>query len=415
MIASMVSLTERKAALFDRFGELARTLSRWPWLDTLVTLRERFREDRLGLTASSLTFTTLIALVPLVTVMLAAFTAFPMFSAFQGALEQYFLQALVPDGIAKPVLRALTQFAGKASRMGSLGLLLLVVTALALMLTIDRALNAIWRVRKPRPLGQRVLVYWAALTLGPLVLGISLTLTSYALSASKGVVDALPGGLAWVLNLIEFWLIAAAVAGLFHYMPNTFVRWRHAWAGALFVAIGLVVAKEALAWYVDAVPNFSAVYGAFATVPILLLWVYLGWVVVLLGAVIAAYAPSLQLGMRRLATTAGSGFELALAVLRDLHAAHQGAAHGRSLHQIAEALLIDPLRIESVLDQLVALDWVARLDEAGAQRHVLLCDPARTSAAPLVDALLLKPSAGSQAFREAAGIERLTLAQLLIR
>jgi membrane protein len=93
----------------------AADLRAWPWFDTLRTLRQRFREDRLGLTAGSLTFTTLIALVPLVTVMLAVFTAFPMFGSFQGALEKYFLQSLVPDGIARPVLRALTQFASKAA------------------------------------------------------------------------------------------------------------------------------------------------------------------------------------------------------------------------------------------------------------------------------------------------------------
>jgi len=165
-----------------------RVLRTWPWEATLRTLGERFRDDRLGITAGSLTFTTLIALVPLLTVMLAVFTAFPMFSAFQGALEKYFLQMLVPDTIARPVLRALTQFAAQASRLGSAGLLLLGCTALALMLTIDRTLNAIWRVRKPRPFGQRVLVYWAALTLGPLVLGVSLSMTSYAVSASRGLV-----------------------------------------------------------------------------------------------------------------------------------------------------------------------------------------------------------------------------------
>ena len=127
-----MSLSLALADWRSRINELAETLQRWPWLDTARTLRERFREDRLGLTASSLTFTTLIALVPLVTVMLAVFSAFPMFASFQTALEKYFLQALVPDGIAKPVLSALTQFAAKAARLGSVGLGLLVVTALAL-------------------------------------------------------------------------------------------------------------------------------------------------------------------------------------------------------------------------------------------------------------------------------------------
>ena len=218
----MPALDLSRGAAFGR--EALQTLRRWPWFETLRTLRQRFREDHLSLAASSLTFTTLIALVPLVTLMLAVFTAFPMFASFQGALEKYFLQSLVPDTIARPVLRALTQFAANASRLGSAGLLLFVTTAIALMLTIDRTLNAIWRVRKPRPFGQRVLVYWAALTLGPLVLGVSLSATSYALSASRGLVGVMPGTLALALNGVEFGLLALAMAGLFHYVPNTAVR-----------------------------------------------------------------------------------------------------------------------------------------------------------------------------------------------
>lgn len=402
----------------ERLRQAVQTLEalrRWPWLDTYRTLRERFREDRLGLTAGSLTFTTLIALVPLLTVMLAVFTAFPMFASFQGALEEYFLQSLVPDNIARPVLRSLNQFAGKARGMGSLGLLLLGTTALALMLTIDRTLNAIWRVKKPRPIGQRVLVYWAALTLGPLLLGVSLSMTSYAVSASRGLVGAMPGGIELFFDLLQFFLVAAGTAGLFHYVPNTFVRWRHAWSGALFVAVGIEGAKVTLAWYVAAVPSFSAVYGAFATLPILLLWVYLVWVVVLLGAVVAAYAPSLQMGLKRPDAVAGRRFELALALLRELQAARVGDQHGLTLPQLSEALHTDPLALEEVLDQLVELDLAARLDEGGVQRHVLLCEPARTPAGPLVDSLLLRRTDSTEAFRSVAGVERLTLAQLIAR
>ena len=202
---------------------LWRSLRTWPWFDTWYTLRQRFREDRLGLTAGSLTFTTLVGLVPLMTVMLAVFTAFPMFARFQSALERYLLQSLVPEGIAKPVMSALTQFAAKASQVGSVGLVVLLVAALALVLTIDRTLNAIWRVRKRRPMAQRVLVYWAALTLGPLLLGVSLTLTSYAISASRGLVDAMPGGVSVLLAMIEFGLLASGLAGLYRFAPNTYV------------------------------------------------------------------------------------------------------------------------------------------------------------------------------------------------
>jgi membrane protein len=397
----------------ERAAGLWETLQNWPWLETMRTLRQRFREDRLGLTAGSLTFTTLISLVPLLTVMLALFAAFPMFASFQDALQKYFLQSLVPDSIAKPVLGALTQFAGKANRLGTVGLAVLVLTALAMMLTIDRTLNAIWRVRTPRPIAQRVLVYWAAVTLGPLVLGVSLSLTSYAISASRGFVGTLPGGVSFLLNTIEFLLLAGGMAGLFHYVPNTVVRWRHAIAGGLFVSVGVEVAKKALGWYLGQVPTYAMVYGAFATVPIFLIWIYLGWVIVLLGAVIAAYAPSLQMRVVRWPDTPGARLRLAVAVLRDLAAARGQAARGRSVGDIAEALRTDPLQVEPILDLLVALDWAGRLDEAGNARHVLLCDPAATRAEPLLAQLLLDPSPALRSFWQRAGFDTLTLKELL--
>jgi membrane protein len=408
-MALPLALTEWRT----RANELVETLSRWPWLDTAKTLRERFREDRLGLTASSLTFTTLIALVPLVTVMLAVFSAFPMFASFQTALEKYFLQALVPDGIARPVLSALTQFAAKAARLGGVGLGILLVTALALMLTIDRALNAIWRVRRPRPIAQRVLVYWGGLTLGPLLLGISLSMTSWVLTASKGFVGALPGGVAMLLNVVEFALLALGMAALYHYVPHTHVRWRHALAGGVFVAIGIEVAKRLLAWYVGTMPTISAVYGAFAAVPILLLWIYVGWLIVLWGAVIAAYAPSLSMRIARMPTAPGHRFALALSVIGALSRAKSGDARGLALHDLAAAMATDPLQVEPVVDALAAMDWVARLEEEGGRRLVLLVDPAATPARVLVNALLLESSAATRAFRERTGLERMMLAELI--
>jgi len=399
----------------ERFALLLETLQHWPWLETLRTLRARFREDHLGLTASSLTFTTLISLVPLVTVTLAIFSAFPMFASFQEALQKYFLQSLVPDNIAKPVMAALTQFASKANRLGSVGLVFLVLAALALMLTIDRTLNAIWRVRTPRPIAQRVLVYWAAATLGPLVLGVSLSLTSYVLSASRGIVADLPGGLSLLLNTIEFALLAGGMAALFHYVPNTVVQWRHAIAGGVFVSVGFEVAKKGLAWYLAKVPTFAVVYGAFATLPILLVWIYLGWVIVLLGAVIAAYAPSLQMRVARWPDRPGARFGLALALLGELERARHGQARGLSLAGLSETLRVDPLQAEPIVDALMEMDWLARIDEPGAARHVLLVDPAATPAAPLLAQMLLEPTPELRAFRERAGFDRLTLAELLPR
>ena len=397
----------------QQVSELAEVLRRWPWFETLRTLRQRLREDHLALTASSLTFTTLISLVPLVTVMLALFTAFPIFGRFQIALQQYFLQSLVPDNIARPVLEALTQFAGQANQMGSAGLILLGITALALMFTIDRTLNAIWRVPKSRPLAQRVLVYWAAMTLGPLVMGASLSFSSYAVSASRGLVRTLPFEWGLLLNLIEFGLLALSMACLFRFVPNTHVRWTHAWSGALFVALGFELAKRALGWYVKAVPGYSVVYGAFATVPIFLLWIYLSWLIVLLGAVVAAYAPSLAMRVTRLPDRPGERFALALRLLRALSQARASAERGLSTEALAKAERTDPLQLEPVLAELAALGWCGRLDEDGAQRHVLLIDTTQILAQPMVDRLLLRDKHASAPFRQRSGLATMTVADLL--
>lgn len=360
----------------------------WPWLQTLHTFRQRFREEKLGLTAGSLTFTTLISLVPLLTVMLALFTAFPMFSNFQSALEQYFLKSLIPPNIAKPVLGALTQFAAKANKLGAVGLVVLGVTALALMLTIDRTLNAIWRVKRPRPMAQRVLVYWAALTLGPLLLGGSLTLTSYAISVGQGLFTKMPGNLAALLGGVDIVLLGLAMAGLFHYVPNTHVRWRHALIGGVFVSVGFALAKSLLAWYVKQVPTYSTLYGAFATVPIFLVWIYLGWVIVLLGAILAANTPSLTGRLHLRPDVPGQPMGVALEVLRELWRVREAGQQGLSHLGLASALRVDPLQLSPVLDKLLAMDWIGRLEEEGAQRLVLLCAPERTLAAPLLAAFL---------------------------
>lgn len=360
----------------------------WPWLQTLHTFRQRFREEKLGLTAGSLTFTTLISLVPLLTVMLAIFTAFPMFSSFQSALEQYFLKSLIPTNIAKPVLASLTQFAAKANKLGAVGLVALGVTALALMLTIDRTLNAIWRVQRPRPMAQRVLVYWAALTLGPLLLGGSLTLTSYAISVGQGLFTKMPGDLAALLGGVDIVLLGLAVAGLFHYVPNTHVRWRHALLGGAFVSLGFSLAKSLLAWYVKQVPTYSTLYGAFATVPVFLIWVYLGWVIVLLGAILAANTPSLTGRLHLRPDAPGQPMALALEVLRELWRAREAGQRGLSHLGLAVALRVDPLQLSPIVDKLLAMDWIGRLEEEGAQRLVLLCSPDKATAGPLLDHFL---------------------------
>ena len=376
--------------------DVRRDLARFPWRNTALTLRERFREDRLGETASSLTFTTVMALVPLFTVALAIFSALPAFANLETSVEKWLIQSLVPNEIARSVLKYLHQFSSKAGQLGWLGAGVLLATALALILTIDRKLNDIWRVRELRPFSQRVLTYWGVLTLGPLLLGGSISLTTYLFTASNGVA----AGYVWLLDLFEYLVVVVALASLYYFVPNAKVRWSHAFIGGLLMAIGLEVVKRLLAIYIKATPTFSAVYGAFATVPILLVWLYMAWLIILFGAVMVAYLPSLLRGVSRRNDQAGWDYQVAIDILALLHHARQPIAGasvaGLSADYLASAFRIDALALEKPMAALTALDWVGRLDE-DEPRYVLIADLARMPLAPLVDALLLPKTTESAA------------------
>ena len=372
-------------------------LARFPWRGTLLTLRDRFREDRMGLTASSLTFTTTIALVPFFTVALAVFTAFPMFAKMQGALQAWLVDSLVPDNIARQVLGYLTQFSKQASKLGIAGLGILLVTAIALILTIDRTLNSIWRVKKTRSLAQRVLIYWSAITLGPVLLGASLALTSSVVASASGLVGTLPVSLRFFLNAFQFLLVAAGLAALYRYVPNTYVKWSHAWLGGFFAAAGLELAKKALTLYLSKVPTYSMIYGAFATLPILLIWIYVAWVIVLMGAVIAAYLPSLLAGVARRGGGSGWQFQLAIELVQQLNTSKRANQRGLSASGLAQALRVEVLQLGPILQTLTDLGWVGQLmpntgTAAGADEesnYILLAEPDDTLLEPLMKALLL--------------------------
>jgi membrane protein len=322
----------------------------------------------------------------------------------------------VPDAIARQVLGYLQQFAGKASRLGGVGLAALVFSAIALVLTIDRTLNNIWRVRRPRPLGQRVLIYWAAITLGPLLLAASLASTSYVVSAGRGLVSALPGTVAFIIDAIEFLVLATAFTALYRFVPNTPVKRPHAIAGGMFAAVGIELAKRLLAWYIGSVPTYSVVYGAFATVPILLVWVYIAWLIVLFGAVIAAYLPSLLAGPRRRARAHGWQFQLAVEILKLLDEARVGIRRGLTASELAAAMQVDILQLEPVLQVLVQLDWIGRLNEVDDQdgtRYVLLADVQSTALEPLMRRLLLPPSEATAKLWQSGQLSSLYLKDVL--
>ena len=391
-------------------------LSDFPWRQMARLLAERFRDARLGVSASSLTFTTVLALVPLFAVGLAVFAAFPMFGKFQDTIQRWLIESLVPESIARQVLSYLTQFSRKASRLGSVGLVAVLMSAVFLMVTIERTLGQIWGLQRQRPLAQRVLLYWSSITLGPLFLGASLAITSYVVTASSDVVNVLPGSIRWLLDSFEFLLLIACVSGLYFYVPYTRVRWRHAITAGFLVAGALELAKKGMAFYLLQVPTYSLIYGAFAALPILLVWIYVTWLLVLLGAVLAASLP--ELGRQELRKPEGAGwtFRLALEVLGELNTAKASDRRGLSTDELAMRLRVETSELRQVLEVLRSLDWVGRLTEQndqGQARQVLLVDPALATVAPLADRLLVLRGSAADPIWQQTRLDQIRLVQML--
>jgi len=256
----------------------------------------------------------------------------------------------------------------------------LLFSALALIFTIDRSLNAIWRVRKPRPLPQRVLLYWAVLTLGPLMLTAGLVTMASVISWSGGSLRGHGPGMKLGLDTLEFVLLWTGITGLYRFVPHTHVPWRQVLGGSLATTVVLEAARALLTWYLGHMSTFSLVYGAFATVPILLIWIYMNWVIVLLGAVLVASWPSLMMGALRHSNAPGWHFQLAAEVMQLLNEARQTSSHGMDSLSLAKRLQVDPLHLEVVLENLQTLDWVGLLNEDNpgrAPRYVLLANPAK--------------------------------------
>jgi membrane protein len=249
---------------------------------------QRARQERLAQIAGSLTFTTILSIVPLLSVSFALFTRFPAFRRFESAIEDDLLKSLMPAEIARTVLKYLGQFAANASGLTVVGSLFLLVTAVAMLLTVENALNQIWHVKRRRPILRRVGLYLLVLSVGPPVLGVSLWATSTLIGVSSGLIGSLPGWVRVVLNLGPLLLGTLALAGIFRLLPNTAVRRRDALVGGLIASVAFELGKRGFAAFVLKVPTYRAVYGTFAAFPVFLLWVYFSWLVTLTAALVTA-------------------------------------------------------------------------------------------------------------------------------
>jgi membrane protein len=323
----------------------------------------RFVYDGCLTGAGALAYTTLVALIPVTAIAIAVLSAFPVFANMRDHMLAALFRTFVPE-VGAEVEWWFRYFAGTSASTTTIGVLALIVTVVLLLATIEDQLHNIWRVKSPRPWVQRILAYWAILTLGPLLVGVSFSLPTYVdLVVRHTGLD--PTGLANnvalhpLLRFVPFLLEAIAFTLLYALIPNCSVRWREAAAGAVVAAALMELLKIGFVLYVGHFSSYRAVYGALAAIPIFLLWMYVAWGAVLFGAVVAAALPQWQADEQAsVAPPAAHRLGLALALLSEL-AAQMRQGGTLSVAALAERLGVSTAAVDDDLSLLRNAGFVA--------------------------------------------------------
>ena len=377
---------------------LLTALRRRQLLNTLRNLAgfavARMREAQLQEVASSMTLTTLLSLVPLLAVSLAAFAAFPSFSETRAALEEAVMSVL-PLSYSEVIMKYLKVFSDHASGLGAFGLAGLALTALLMIDKFFVTVNRIFRVRRMRSWAQRAMIYWALLTLGPIAIALSITLSTQAIRIAAGAAGTggLPG---WLFALIQIILQTIGYAILFKLVPNCRVPFTHALTGGAAVALAGQVFREAFEYYITA-GTLSSIYGAFVAFPVFLLWFYIAWMLVFAGAAITATLPQLTSGRFTDSYKLGNDFLTGLALLRKLTSARASGSPCVSELALSRAVDSYPQGIERILVKLSEKGYCAPvvLDEKRRETGwALLCDPEKKTLADAFAVLLIDPCNG---------------------
>ncbi|RUO63983.1 tRNA-processing RNAse BN [Pseudidiomarina planktonica] len=256
----------------------------WRFLRYFV---RRCAQDKISVTAGHLTYVSSLALVPLIAVMFSGFAAFPMFADMRKEIQNLIVTNLIPTS-SDAINGYINEFAGNASQMTTIGVVFLVVVAIMLLMTIDTAINRIWRNYQRRRLPIAIAIYWMLLTLGPLLMGSGLAISSYVVSLASFADTYVSGLQSAILTIVPYITSILAFLLLYVLMPNRVVRIKHAIWGALLATILFELGKYGFTEYITRFPSYEAIYGALATIPILLVWMYLSWNIVLLGAELTA-------------------------------------------------------------------------------------------------------------------------------
>jgi membrane protein len=348
---------------------------------------ERFKQDRCAQIASSLTFTTLLSLVPLITIALTMFSAFPVFDDFSTQIKIYLVNNLMPNTAGKVITHYTEQFAESAGRLSAVGVVFLAVTAMLMIQTIDHAFNTIWRVTRPRKMIKRMIVYWAVLTLAPVLVGASLSLTSWLVGLSLGYAKHIPIFGVGMLKALPVLLTTLAFAMLFRMVPNRYVPYKHALIGGIVAAVLFETMNRVFGYYISHFPTYKLVYGAFASVPIFLMWVYFSWLTILLGAVVAASLPH----WRTPETPYLPAVVKMLDALRVLQMMSVAMQHGAlmTIPVLSRSLHLGFYTLEQILERLTSADIVRKAEGVG---WLMMRDAAHIKATELLHLFVLDRS-----------------------
>lgn len=336
------------------------------WSFFLFAFR-RFNSDGMSQAAGALTYSTLLALVPLLVIAFAVLSGFPAFDPVKERMQDAFLSALVPE-VGAEVKVYLSDFTRNASDLTTAGIVALAVTAVLLLSTIESTLNRVWRVDRPRPLLNRLLIFWAILTVGPLLLGASFTLSSDGLvvlqnwlsgNANLDAIDLSSKGLKNVLAVLAQ---SAAFTILFVLVPARQVRLRYAAIGGVFAGLGFQVLRWGFNTFLTSGSTYATVYGAVAAIPIFLLWVYLCWTVIILGAVLSASFPDWWRRRDPLTGLPLSPAESLAVAVALLAALARQAASGGSMSQDALAEAVPVLAREGITEKLILAGYVVEVE-----------------------------------------------------
>ncbi|WP_404418890.1 YihY family inner membrane protein [Marinospirillum sp.] len=267
----------------QRIAQLLAKLQNLASFKMLLSVFQRFINDDCPRNAAALTYTSLFAVVPLLTVTYSMLAALPVFRGLEDDLQSMLFDHFVP-ATGQVVQDYMGDFAQQARQLTLVGVVFLIITAGLMIFNIEKAFNAIWRVEKPRRGLQAFLIYWTVLTLGPLLLGAGLVLSSYLTTLPLLEMVTEPGGAAILWNYVPFIFSALAFTLLYWAVPHCSVRFKHAAMGGMVMALMFETAKAGFTWFVASFPSYELVYGAFAAFPLFLLWMYVSWLLILLAA-----------------------------------------------------------------------------------------------------------------------------------